>query len=112
VTHLRRWLILAYTLSTLVATLGHDHHREPEALFAEAGCDDSRAHLASHDAPDHSKAFNDCPICQYRTGPQIAQAQASFDPGATTSDEVVGQSVPEVVLREIHRFGTRAPPQA
>jgi hypothetical protein len=95
-----------------VATLGHDHHREPETLFAEAGCDDQRTHLASHEGTDLSNSFSECPICQYRTGPQIEQTQVSFIPDAAATGELAVLSEPDAVVRELRWVATRGPPRA
>ena len=66
---IRGWIALTYVLATLLAQGPHDHGREAEAGFLESpgGCDDSRPHVAGHEAPSLDDGPGVCASCHFRS---------------------------------------------
>ncbi len=100
-----------YLLATLLA--GLVHVRDCCAVVeAQAGCEDSGAHWASHQqAPDLSAEHDhDCVLCQSRAVHQPWEAASSEQP------TILGRAEREVVppphpLRRVDSDRTRGPPE-
>jgi hypothetical protein len=74
----RAWLALAYALATVLVQGAHRHDEGDEgADHAMVGCDDPRAGMAGHDAPDHGRPSAECQACQLRVQPPFWQMPAT-----------------------------------
>src|SRR3954454_16910248 len=85
-------LAAVYVLATCLAQGVHRHGAD-HADRIEVGCDDARAGLAGHSAPDEGRPHHDCPACQLRAQAAVSEDSATialdlrFDPGPLASVE-------------------------
>jgi hypothetical protein len=108
----RWWLALVYTVATLVAQGVHVHDQGADEAVTESrgDCDETRPHVAGHEAAAHGQAPAPCPSCQLRSQHSFWQ-DASIPlpgPGLSTPIELRRASVlPGTPLRT----RCRAPPR-
>ena len=109
----RWWLVLAYTLATVLAQSAHRHGGAADDAQARclASCQDTRVHLSGHPAPDLDRLRTDCPACQFRAD---HQADSALRPSpfhrpvvAQATDRRTPTALPGAVLRP----SCRAPPR-
>jgi hypothetical protein len=109
-----RWLLtLAYLLASLLAQGVHVHDRGHDRGFLEdrGDCDESRQHVADHEAADPGDPPTVCPSCQLRNQASILVPFVRPLPGQVVLVPVV-RSAPSTLPGSPLRARSRGPPLA
>lgn len=109
----RRWLVVAYTLVTILTSCAHHHGSDGDGASARCleSCRDSRLHLSGHASPGLDYPANDCLACQFRAEHQMAEPSASLSFDARSGAPIAPFGPPTSRRSSPLRLSCRAPPR-